>query len=657
MGLSFYLILGIAATTGIVFSIITRGILYVTPDTDNELMAYAAAQSTHWKWLSDLHKMGRGKTGMKDVTIILISIMQRILRDKISDYPYTVLGGITNSTSAFLIFLIANEYLGPAIALFLGLFFLVSFWNWQIALYGGHANVATMIFLLSTLSVQQINSNFLSPTTWLLLSGAVFCLSQFASASSIKYTPLFFVSVFYARYHNLIKNSDWQSVYASIWNSQLYYLDITTITLFLIGVVLLKISHKKIVTSMYHRKAPEFLNKLISGRELFSLDHYIKHSQKRVGQLTIWGLWLITGLLLLIHTISFYYLVVIVAGFVSGFLILTLPDIKKSFRYYLDFLMETQIRKKSHFRVYVDYFAKKGISVSRYTQGAGLVWLPKAFFRLIPIHTAIFIIAVIGSIVSIFISSNNNWENSANIALLLIFSLSPIIWAEMTRAPQLSRTYSPGLVGMLLVIGYGAYLTQTLFPNNYILIFSTILTLTVVWNLWQFLSDVYPARMSATRLLKTLNRLNIKEIYTYNTKYNRSLIETIPGLGESEYVPRKKIDPPFAIHHINSIAEVKNGWIVIPGTNGRVITMDPAEAINDDFGFIKDPILNRLIETREIEKVATAKLKTFGTSRIWPLESEVIGYMDLILHEIKPKDLFRGHAWLIHSSKLNNLKT
>ena len=642
---------------GIAFSYSVRGILYHTPDTDNELMAYAAAQSHKWRWFSDLHKMGKGKTGMKDVTIILISVMQRILRNKTGDYPYTVLGGITNAISAFLIFLIATEYLGPVVALFLGILFLVSFWNWQIALHGGHANVATMFFLLSVLSVQQINNGFLMPAVWLIITGAIFCLSQFASASSIKYTPLFFVSVFYARYHDLIKSGGWSSIYASIWNNRLYGFNVTIIALFLAGIILLKINYKKIVASIYHRKAPAFLNKIISGRELFPLDYYIKHAKKRVRQLTIWGLWLIIGLLLLLNVIGFYYLITIAIGLTLGFLILNLPDIKKGFRYYLDFLLETQVRKKSHFRVYVDYFAKKGLTVSRYTQGAGLVWLPRVFFRMIPFHTIIFVVAAAGSIVSLFMFPGDLWINFVNIVLLLIFSLSPIIWAEMTRAPQLSRTYSPGLVGMLLTIGYGAYLVQIAFPGNYIIIFSITLTATSAWNLWKFFSDVYPARMGATKLFSVLKRLSIKEIYTYDTKYNRALVETIPGLGESEYTPRKKIEPPFAVHYINSITDVRDGWIVIPGTNGRALTMDATEAINNNFRFTKDPVLNKLIESHDIEKMATAKIKTCGASRIWPLESEVLGYMDLILHEIKPEDIYRGYAWLIHSSKLRNFNS
>ena len=134
------------------------------------------------------------------------------------------------------------------------------------------------------------------------------------------------------------------------------------------------------------------------------------------------------------------------------------------------------------------------------------------------------------------------------------------------------------------------------------------------------------------------------------------MIETIPGLGESEYTPRIKIKPPLTVYHINSLSEVKDGWIVIPATSGKsIVVIGEPETINGNLRYTKDPVLNKLIESKDIEKVATAKIKTYGVSRIWPLESEVFGYMDLILHEIKPEDLYRGYAWLIHSSKFNKL--
>ena len=61
------------------------------------------------------------------------------------------------------------------------------------------------------------------------------------------------------------------------------------------------------------------------------------------------------------------------------------------------------------------------------------------------------------------------------------------------------------------------------------------------------------------------------------------------------------------------------------------------------------------VTRKDIEKIATVKFKTYGTSRIWTHEDEVPTYRDLILHEITKKDLWRGYAWLLHTDNLKKL--
>src|SRR3989344_5032921 len=482
-----YLILGLAAASSIIFSFMTKGVLYATPDTDNELMAYAAAQSHRWRWLSDLHKMGLGKTGMKDLTVILISVFQKIFRNKTDDHPYIALAGTAHAFSSLLVYFIASEYWDPAIALFLGLLYLFSVWNWQIALYGGHANVATMLVLLSVWFTQQTNNGLMWPGIWLVAAGMMFCFAQFASASTIKYTPLFFGAIIFERYQIFIKGGDWLNTYPFIINSQLYKLNIFVIIIFLLSILFLRLFYKKIVSAIYYGKAFGFLNKIISGKELFPIEHYFQHAKKRINQLAVWGLWAVVGFLLLVNLVGLYYFLLVMTGFIVGFLILTLPNIKKSFRYYFNFILETQIRRKTHFKSYIHYFAEKGLNTSRRTRGAGLAWLPKMFMRMIPFHTAIFIISVIGSLYAVPFLGGKIWINYTTTLLIIILSLSPIIWAEMTKAQQLSRSYSPGLTGMMLLIGYGAYLLEIFsFSYFYPLIIIT-LSITIPWNLWVFL--------------------------------------------------------------------------------------------------------------------------------------------------------------------------
>src|SRR3989338_265863 len=200
MDLYFYLILGIATALGFAFAVSIKGILYHTPDTDNELMAYAAAQSHKWRWPSDVHKYGLGKTAMKDLSIFLIAIFQKIFRDNTSDYPYTVMSGLFVSVSGVLIYLITANYFNPLIGLAAGLFYLFSFWSWQGSLYGGHANVANLFFLLSIFALQWTMIGLLSSLWSFALAGAFFCFALFSSPSAYKYSASFLVAASYTRF-------------------------------------------------------------------------------------------------------------------------------------------------------------------------------------------------------------------------------------------------------------------------------------------------------------------------------------------------------------------------------------------------------------------------------------------------------------------------
>src|SRR3990167_10134573 len=108
MDFYFYLISGIATTLGVTFALSAKGIIYATPDTDNELMAYAAAQSHKWRWPSDVHKYSAStrKVSMKEWTIILLSIFQKMFRDKTSNQPYVAMAGLAVSICTVLIYLI-----------------------------------------------------------------------------------------------------------------------------------------------------------------------------------------------------------------------------------------------------------------------------------------------------------------------------------------------------------------------------------------------------------------------------------------------------------------------------------------------------------------------------------------------------------------------
>jgi hypothetical protein len=645
MGGYFYIILGITAIAGIGFSVITRGIFYNTQDTDNELMAYAAAQSHKWRWLSDVHKYSAStrKVSMKECTVILLAIFQKLFRSKTTDWPYASMTGFAISISTILIYLIASNYFSPVIGLIVAVLYIISFWPWQISLHGGHVNMANLFFLLSIYSI-QISSGALFPHTVLIAGGgAFFALCLFSSPSSHKYIIAIFAALFFSVYRNLFTYKDPSVIINEFPANYLLPLDVTIVVSFILVYVLALVIYKPVVEKMYYNKAPILLNKMISGRDRFPLTHYVKHANKKIKMLVRWSFWLVLSLLLLINFIPMPVLLVFAAGFIFVFFMLTLPNIKENVSEYFAFMLEPQ--KKTHFRTYVDYFAKRGITVKRNTRGAGWSWIPKMLWTFAPFHVVLFVATFLfGLYISI---SNKNMFEFFSLITLAFVALSPIIWAEITRAPQQSRLYSPGLITSLLLPAY--VLSYNTWTNHTLIIITGIVIIILAWNLWRFTSDIFPSRMTVRSLMKIINQRGIKDIYTYDTILNSFLLDTLPGVGNSEYLPKRKIMPPFRIHYIRRLDEVKDGWIAIPGANFGTSTIT-GENIDDDY--TRDPILNRLIETKQIEKIALLKLRTLFTSHIWVNEDDVTSYRALHLRDFKGDDFYSGHAWLIHSSKL-----
>ena len=66
-----------------------------------------------------------------------------------------------------------------------------------------------------------------------------------------------------------------------------------------------------------------------------------------------------------------------------------------------------------------------------------------------------------------------------------------------------------------------------------------------------------------------------------------------------------------------------------------------------------NPVLAKLLDTKEIERVALAKLDTKGCSRYFVHESEVTTYRDIFLKQIGDHDRWLSHGWVLDARRLN----
>ena len=614
------------------------------PGSDSENLVAAAAKSNEWRWLSDMHtKTPVGSSvSMRDTSVLLLVPFQKIFRDKVSTFPIVASFSFSNIISVLFIYLISTNYWGPNVALFVSLLYLVSFWPWQMSLSVAHLNVGTMFFFMAVcLAIQSVDASPIARNFWLLASGMSFTAMLYASSSSPRYIVPFFLAIFFAKHQTLTSELGLGAFLKTVVSNEAFLLSLILTGIVAIFLVFIKLSYKKIITAIYDGRAG-VLNSLIKAKK-YPPDYYIKLAEEKLSSIFRWFINIYIFLFIILNIIGFNYLIPILLGFLVIFLALNLPDLKKNFILYFNYIHISYVRQLwSQFVQFIrfGYFERRGIDISPDIRGGGPLWVVKIYWRMAPFHTLAYAIALISVIVLNSISPVLDW---GSFVLLVLASLSPILWAELTKALQISRAYSSGLAGLSLFIGYGAYVFSERYSPFWILAI-TFLAVTFFWNLWKFLTDVYPARMTLNNLIKSLKKLNIKEIYTYNIPYNDLFFKNHLG---DPYLDDLKIN------YINSLEEVQNGWIFIPSTSikGAYLSNEAMECGD----FEKDPILNRLLENRQLEEIATVKFKTFGTSKIWLHENEVQSYLDLMLDDITNKDRFRGYAWLLHSKDLNKL--
>ena len=119
-----FLICGVSSALAMLVARSTRGITFYGANTDNEKQAMVASHVQEWRWPSDMHTYTHQgvRTRMKDAAVLGLVVMQRLLRDRTSDYPQVLLCVVANTITALLAFLVASAYWGtPAGVLVWGL--------------------------------------------------------------------------------------------------------------------------------------------------------------------------------------------------------------------------------------------------------------------------------------------------------------------------------------------------------------------------------------------------------------------------------------------------------------------------------------------------------------------------------------------------------
>jgi hypothetical protein len=216
----------------------------------------------------------------------------------------------------------------------------------------------------------------------------------------------------------------------------------------------------------------------------------------------------------------------------------------------------------------------------------------------------------------------------------------------MTKGMKMLRTLISAFLPMFIPIGCMLLIIEnqnmTIIGVPIIWLVYGLLVISTFWNIYIFASDILPSGMAVTNLKKTMNKLSIKKIHTYNIPHNNPFAGVL-----------KLTYPEIDIEYITTIDQVKNGYILIPPTGSKFGPYDnSAVVIEGDFR--SDDVLNNLLDTGEIIKFVCATFKTTASSKYWQHLSHVSSFRDLILKDLTDYDWkYLGIARILDATRLN----
>jgi hypothetical protein len=334
-------------------------------------------------------------------------------------------------------------------------------------------------------------------------------------------------------------------------------------------------------------------------------------------------------------------------GVFGIFLLTVIPNIPQNLARYFIFLSSTSWA--SHFQSYKGYqFKIFGREFPDDYRGQGLLWVFKLMMTFVPVVFVLFLISSIAVAADFFMAIRDGdielMRASAIFIALLIVSLLPLIVSETSNALQVGKAYFPALPALLIMIGFGLSRIQSAayFEYSLIVLFAIVLFQSFI-TFFVLIRDLIPSRLGPTTLFKILKKLGVKHFYTYDSPFNIAFVDTMMYSYPNE----------FTITRVTSIREVPEGEImVIPPISSKSLSFESVQSIIEKGDFRDDIFLNTLVDDRSIEKIAIAKIKTFGTSRYWAHESEVTSYRQFFTKDICDLDRWLGHAWILRCSNL-----
>lgn len=568
-------------------------------------MVLASTELNFWSWPSKMHNIEYNRSQLREYWTIGLSIITKlIVRDK-SDWANVVLGLISNFTSSVLLFLICENFLSETHSFLISAFYVTLMWPYYITMYIGHILLAQTFFLASILLF--LNATESLESIFLFLSGVSIAISFFSSSASRKYPYLFVViiSIFLAK------------------EAKLNIPDADQIVL-IVGCIIVAIT-------LLFKFLKNFSTDLILKIFKIHDDH-----KKTISNL-LSKLFIFIPIVVSVFVIgSIYYqeitlkFLIICLGSILIFFHIFMPlkTFLPNFKRYAIWLNVSNWA--SHFNAYPNPKETFGTILPKDFKGGGISWLHKLLIRMIPELYFTYGIAIL-------IIAFNPLLNLINLDIIDLFIvvfisiLSPFVHYS-TGGLRVGKAMFSVVLPMLIPIAVVLHAS----PQYEVFVIS-ILILQCIRTIILLHTHIIPCRMAPTVLRDKLKQLGVNTFYTYKTSFNDSFVSTMIYSFPNE----------FNVKYIKKMSEIKTGYLVVPQTSAKSVSMETQQEaiLNGDFN--TDKKLNDLIKSKEISKLALVRIPTIGNSKYFAQESEVTSYLDLMLKRVSDFDLYRGNAWIL----------
>ncbi|MBD3271710.1 MAG: hypothetical protein GF384_04130 [Elusimicrobia bacterium] len=624
-------------TIAITIIVDTRGVCFAGGwnQTDNEKMLKAASSLHLRDWPSTVHNVSTGRAQLREYWVLGLSLLMKLRSQKqYSDHLNIILGIAANAVSSILIFLIMSIYTNPMVGFVIFLLYVTTFWPYQITFVIGHIHLSQMFFLSAILCLQitEIMGGYYKLLLF-ILAGMFTGISFASSSASRKFPPLVMVGLMFSLREHLIV--PWQEPMLMMTSNRWALFGAVAIiliagystTVLLINKIAVKIKHIFTINKTQENVSmlvKAFVKKVFPV--LMGISIFLIFMAKDMYPIWYAALFSVGLFIIMLH------------------ILLPISSLKKNISRYYHFLNVSSWA--SHFNAYPDKIKTFGKMLPNHFRGEGLPWIPRFFWRIIPVIIVLYVAGVLFILYDAMNTATGLPLVSAlgNALMVIGISIMPLIISEVSGSLQVGKAYFPALIGFLFLIGK-ALDTRVITihqPNGLHYAGISIVGAAI---LWQFVSSVYfyytdilPGRMAPTRLRNELLNHHIKTFYTYDNPYNDSFVKTM-----LYSYPRE-----FQVKYVNKLSDVpRTGYMVIPGTSSKSEAMESQSYSIVHGDFTEDPWLNMLYKTKALETLAISKLRTRGCSSIYVCETEVTGYRDLILGQISAYDRWISHGWIL----------